>query len=57
LHEFLTLRGGNSLEPIDFIYGFLSIGAITMTSVFCFIRLTPHAGAEISGRAVQARQA
>jgi EmrB/QacA subfamily drug resistance transporter len=55
LHEFLTLRGGDSLAPIDFVYGFLSIGVISMISVFSFIRLTPNAGSEISGRGVPVR--
>jgi EmrB/QacA subfamily drug resistance transporter len=52
LHEFLTLRGGAELAPIDFTYAFVAIGVITFGSALFFMRLAPNDGAEISGKAL-----
>ena len=56
LHEFLTLRGGTTLLPEDFLYAFVAVGVITFSSALFFFRLTPNAGAEISGKGVPARR-
>jgi EmrB/QacA subfamily drug resistance transporter len=47
----MVVRGAESLERIDIIWGFVVIGVITMLSAFSFRKLAPHAGASLQGKA------
>ena len=44
-------RGGETqLTPLDFSLAFACVGALAMLSVPFFLKMSPDAGAEISGR-------
>ena len=43
-------RGGGALRASDFPPAFLTVAAISLLSVFIFLRLSPHAGAEMANR-------
>ena len=51
LHTILTLRGGTALAATDFYPVFIGIAMISLLSVPFFLRMSPDAGAEVSGRA------
>ena len=50
LHMVLALRGGASLTPPDFS-AFAAVALISLLSVPFFLKMSPDAGAEVSGRA------
>jgi EmrB/QacA subfamily drug resistance transporter len=49
LYLLLALRGETQLTPLDFSLAFAGVGAIAMVSVPFFLRMSPDAGAEVSG--------
>ncbi len=51
LHTVLTLRGGTSLAAADFYPVFVGVAMISLLSVPFFLKMSPDAGAEVSGRA------
>ncbi len=51
LHTVLTLRGGTTLAAVDFYPVFVGIAMISLLSVPFFLKMSPDAGAEVSGRA------
>ncbi len=51
LHTILTLRGDTALAASDFYPVFIGIAMISLLSVPFFLRMSPDAGAEVSGRA------
>ena len=51
LHTVLTLRGGTALAAADFYPVFVGVAMISLLSVPFFLRMSPDAGAEVSGRA------
>ncbi len=51
LHIVLTLRGGTALAAADFYPVFVGVAMISLLSVPFFLRMSPDAGAEVSGRA------
>ena len=51
LHTVLTLRGGTALTAVDFYPVFVGIAIISLLSVPFFLKMSPDAGAEVSGRA------
>ena len=51
LHTVLTLRGGATLTAPDFYPVFVGVAMISLLSVPFFLRMSPDAGAEVSGRA------
>src|SRR5208337_134919 len=52
LHTVLALRGGTALAAADFYPAFVGIAMISLLSVPFFLRMSPDAGAEVSGRPV-----
>jgi hypothetical protein len=50
LHTVLTLRGGTTLAAADFYPVFVGIAMISLLSVPFFLKMSPDAGAEVSGR-------
>ncbi len=46
----LRLKHGTAMGAMDFPPAFLAIGALSASAAFIFARLTPDAGAELSGR-------
>jgi hypothetical protein len=42
-------HGSDILQPSDFAWSFIGIGAMALVNVVSFIRLHPLAGAEVSG--------
>jgi len=52
LHTVLTLRAGTSLAAADFYPVFVGVALISLLSVPFFLRMSPDAGAEVSGRQV-----
>jgi hypothetical protein len=52
LHTVLTLRGGTTLVAADFYPVFVGVAMISLLSVPFFLRMSPDAGAEVSGRQV-----
>jgi EmrB/QacA subfamily drug resistance transporter len=46
----LGLRGGTALAAADFYPAFIGVGMISLLSVPFFLRMSPDAGAEVSGR-------
>jgi hypothetical protein len=46
-----ALHGGGALRAEDFAPAFLTVAAISLFSVFLFLRLSPTAGDELTGRA------
>ncbi len=51
LHTVLTLRGGAALTAPDFYPVFIGVAMISLLSVPFFLKMSPDAGAEVSGRA------
>jgi EmrB/QacA subfamily drug resistance transporter len=51
LQLLLTLRGETTLTAADFYPAFMGVAMISMASVPFFLRMSPDAGAEVSGRA------
>ncbi len=51
LHTVLTLRGGTALAASDFYPVFVGVAMISLLSVPFFLKMSPDAGAEVSGRA------
>jgi EmrB/QacA subfamily drug resistance transporter len=51
LHTVLTLRGGTTLVAVDFYPVFVGVAVISLFSVPFFLKMSPDAGAEVSGRA------
>jgi EmrB/QacA subfamily drug resistance transporter len=51
LQLLLTLRGETTLSAADFYPAFMGVAMISMASVPFFLRMSPDAGAEVSGRA------
>jgi MFS family permease len=49
LQIMLTVRGASTLEPSDFMLAFIVVGVIALMPVGLFTRLSPEAGAELSG--------
>ncbi|MGC2204073.1 MAG: DHA2 family efflux MFS transporter permease subunit [Stellaceae bacterium] len=52
LQVVLTLRGGTALIAADFYPVFVGVAMISLLSVPFFLRMSPNAGAEVSGRPV-----
>ena len=52
LHTVLTLRGGTTLVAADFYPVFVGVALISLFSVPFFLKMSPDAGAEVSGRQV-----
>jgi EmrB/QacA subfamily drug resistance transporter len=50
LQVMLTLRGGTALTAGDFYPAFVGVAMISLLSVPFFLRMSPDAGAEVSGR-------
>ncbi len=53
----LRLKHGAAMSAHDFPPAFLTIGALSATAALIFMRLAPHAGAELVGRNVMQRTA
>jgi hypothetical protein len=51
LHTTLLLHGGSRLVAADFYPAFVAVAAISLLSVPFFLRMSPDAGAEVSGHA------
>jgi EmrB/QacA subfamily drug resistance transporter len=52
LHLVLLMRGGDALAAADFYPAFVGIAVISLVSVPFFLRMSPDAGAEVSGHAL-----
>ncbi len=52
LQVVLALRGGTTLVAADFYPAFVGVAMISLLSVPFFLRMSPDAGAEVSGRPV-----
>ena len=52
LQVVLALRGGSALTAADFYPAFVGVGMISLLSVPFFFKMSPDAGAEVSGRSV-----
>ena len=52
LQVVLALRGGTALAAPDFYPAFVGVAVISLLSVPFFLRMSPDAGAEVSGRPV-----
>ena len=50
LFVFIALRGEAQPTPLDFSLAFVAVGCIGMMSVPFFLKMSPDAGAEVSGR-------
>lgn len=50
-------RGGETLVTADFAVGFVAVAALAVLATPFFLRLTPDAGAEVSGHAIAAAPA
>ena len=50
LYVLLAARGETQLTPLDFSLAFAGVGIVGMLSVPFFLRMSPDAGAEVSGR-------
>jgi hypothetical protein len=50
LFVFIAMRGEHQPTPLDFSLAFLAVAAIGMLSVPFFLKMSPDAGAEVSGR-------
>jgi EmrB/QacA subfamily drug resistance transporter len=51
LHTVMTVRGGVTLAAADFYPVFVGVAMISLLSLPFFLRMSPDAGAEVSGRA------
>jgi hypothetical protein len=52
VHLALLVRGGDALAAADFYPAFVGVAVISLLSVPFFLRMSPDAGAELSGHAV-----
>jgi EmrB/QacA subfamily drug resistance transporter len=52
LQLLLASRGGTTLTAVEFYPAFMGVALISLASVPFFLRMSPDAGAEVSGRAV-----
>jgi len=52
LQVVLALRGGGALTAADFYPAFVGVAMISLLSVPFFFKMSPDAGAEVSGRPV-----
>jgi len=52
LQVVLALRGGGALSAADFYPAFVGVALISLLSVPLFFKMSPDAGAEVSGRSV-----
>jgi len=52
LQVVLVLRGGGALSAADFYPAFVGVALISLLSVPFFFKMSPDAGAEVSGRSV-----
>jgi len=50
LYLFIALRGEAHPTPLDFSLAFAAVGCVGMMSVPFFLKMSPDAGAEVSGR-------
>jgi hypothetical protein len=50
LHAAMNGHGQSALTTADFSMSFLALGAISVLSIFAFLPLSRHAGAEVSGQ-------
>ena len=50
LFIFIAMRGEPHPTPLDFSFAFVAVGCIGMLSVPFFLKMSPDAGAEVSGR-------
>jgi hypothetical protein len=50
LFIFIAMRGEHHPTPLDFSFAFIAVGCIGMLSVPFFLKMSPDAGAEVSGR-------
>jgi len=48
----LRLKNGAAIGAADFPPAFLAVAALTATAALIFVRLSPDAGEELSGRLV-----
>lgn len=55
LYVFMAPRGEGELTPLDFSLAFATVGALAMLSVPFFLKMSPDAGAEVSGRAATSK--
>ena len=55
LYVFMAARGEGELTPLDFSLAFATVGALAMLSVPFFLKMSPDAGAEVSGRAATSK--
>jgi EmrB/QacA subfamily drug resistance transporter len=55
LYVFMAARGEGELTPLDFSLAFATVGALAMLSVPFFLKMSPDAGAEVSGRAAASK--
>lgn len=56
LNLVLLVRGGPTLAAADFYPAFVAVAAISLLSVPFFLRMSPDAGAEVSGHPAGARE-
>jgi hypothetical protein len=50
VHLSLTWRDHTAMLPEDVALGFFTIGLLALASIIIFLRLPPHAGAELTSR-------
>src|SRR5262249_29337810 len=50
LFIFIAMRGEQHPMPLDFSFAFIAVSCIGMLSVPFFLKMSPDAGAEVSGR-------
>jgi EmrB/QacA subfamily drug resistance transporter len=55
LYVFMAARGEGELTPLDFSLALATVGALAMLSVPFFLKMSPDAGAEVSGRAAASK--
>jgi EmrB/QacA subfamily drug resistance transporter len=56
LYLLLAKHGAGALTPGDFSVALLTVGAISLSSVPLFLRMSPDAGAEVAGRVLPRSQ-
>jgi hypothetical protein len=57
LYLMLAMHGREVSGPADFSFALAVVGAISLLSVPFFLRMSPDAGAEVSGRRVAGKMA
>jgi EmrB/QacA subfamily drug resistance transporter len=55
LYVFMAARGEGELTSLDFSLAFATVGTLAMLSVPFFLKMSPDAGAEVSGRAAASK--